>query len=220
VIYASLGVNFLFLPVFLQFLDLSPTVSGLAFIPPSLALILLAPRFGRVADTIGPRLPVAAGAAAIGFSALFLLPISKDESVWSWGIASILLFSLGLAAIVAPITSAALTPAPGDLAGIASGLNQTVARVGGVLSVAVAGALAGWVYARAGGLASTPFDPDTSESVRGPGVEAFRAVVLLTAGLALAGAGLAVALLPGRRPSPEVAGEVAVSPCPQVGPSA
>jgi EmrB/QacA subfamily drug resistance transporter len=220
VIYAALGVNFLFLPVFLQFLDLSPTASGLAFIPPSLALILLAPRFGRVADTSGPRLPVAAGAAAIGVSALLLLPIATRGDVWSWGIASILLFSIGLAAIVAPITSAALSPAPGELAGIASGLNQTVARVGGVLSIAAAGALAGWVYARAGGHAATPFDPSTADAARGPGVDAFRAVVLVTAGLALAGAALALALLAGRPRPTEVAGEVAVSPCPQVGPGA
>jgi hypothetical protein len=100
--------------------------------------------------------------------------------------------------IVAPITSAALSPAPGDLAGIASGLNQTVARVGGVLSVAVVGTLAGWVYAAAGGVLATPFDPATALDARGPGIDAFRAILLATAALAFAGAALALTLLSGR----------------------
>jgi EmrB/QacA subfamily drug resistance transporter len=198
VVYAALGVTFVFLPVYFQFLGLSPTASSVAFVPPSVALILLAPRVGRIADRIGARLPVGLGASAVGVSSLLMLPVASASEVWTMGLAAILVFSLGLAGIVAPITSAALSPAPGDLAGIASGLNQTVARVGGVLSVAVVGTLAGWVYAAAGGVLATPFDPATALDARGPGIDAFRAILLATAALAFAGAALALTLLSGR----------------------
>lgn len=226
VIYAALGTNFFLLPVYLQFLGLSPTVAGLVFVPTSVALIVLAPRFGRYADRNGARLPVALGAAGIGVSALLLLPIDERGDVWTWGALSVATISLSLAALVAPITAAALSPAPGDLAGIASGLNQTVARVGGVLSVAALGALAGSVYAQQGGGAATPFDPATLDEFAGAAVDAFRASTVGVAALAFLGAAIAGTLLEGGRaapapraePSPTI--EPTVSPCPQVGPSA
>ena len=82
---------------------------------------------------------------------LLLLPATTRPEAWTWGVASICLFALGLPAVVAPITAAALSPAPESLAGVAAGLNQTVARVGGILSVAAIGALAGALFVRDGG---------------------------------------------------------------------
>ena len=121
VMYAALGAHLLFLPVYLQFLGFSPTLAGLVFAPPSIALILLAPRFGRYADRNGPRLPIAVGAATIGVAVLLLLPATDRADAWTWGVASVCLFALGLSAVVAPITAAALSPAPEDLAGVAAG---------------------------------------------------------------------------------------------------
>lgn len=199
VMYAALGAHLLFLPVYLQFLGFTPTLAGLVFAPPSIGLIVLAPRFGRYADRNGPRLPVAAGAATIGVAVLLLLPATTRPEAWRWGVASICLFALGLPAVVAPITAAALAPAPERLAGVAAGLNQTVARVGGILSVAAVGALAGAVFVSQGGVGDTPFDPAATGSARAAGVDAFHGVVLSVAGLALLASLLAATLLRGRR---------------------
>src|SRR4029078_12184893 len=95
----------------------------------------------RSAHRTGPRLPIAGGAATIGVAVLLLLPATDRADAWTWGVVSVCLFALGLSAVVAPITAAALSPAPEDLAVVAAGLNQTVARVGGILSVAAIGAL-------------------------------------------------------------------------------
>jgi MFS family permease len=200
VVYAALGAYLLFVPVYAQFLGFSPTVAGLAFAPSGLALVLLAPRFGRVADRNGPRWPIAAGAFAIGVGVLLLVPVQSRADARTWGIAGLVLVALGLAALVAPITAAALGPAPEELAGVAAGLNQTVARVGGVLSVAAVGALAGWAFTRAGGTGDTPFDPTLTDGGREAGVEAFRWTAAAVAGLAFAGSALAATLLAGSRP--------------------
>ena len=201
VMYAALGAHLLFLPLYLQFLGFSPTLAGLVFAPPGIALILLAPRFGRYADRNGPRVPIAAGAATIGVAVLLLLPATDRADAWTWGVASVCLFALGLSAVVAPITAAALSPAPEDLAGVAAGLNQTVARVGGILSVAAIGALAGAVFVDRGGVGDTPFDPSAEGAVREAGVDAFHGVILSIAGLAFLASVLAATALRGHRQS-------------------
>jgi EmrB/QacA subfamily drug resistance transporter len=199
-LYGALGTQLLFLPVYVQFVGASPTVAGLVFVPPSVALVLLAPRFGRYADRSGPRRPIAGGAALISFSAMLLLPIDARGDIWTWGLSSLLLFAIGLSAVVAPITSAALSPAPDEQAGVASGLNQTVARIGGIAAVAVAGAVAGAVYVAAGGSAPTPFALDVSGDDIAAGVRAFRTIALSVAAMAALGSLLAAVLL--QRPYP------------------
>lgn len=199
VLYAALAAHLLFLPVYLQFLGLSAAVSGAAFALPSLGLVLLAPRFGRLADRIGPRRPITVGCVLLVASLALLLPVDSEGEVWTWGTASLAVWAVGLAAVVAPITAAALAPAPEDLAGVASGLNQTAARAGGVLSVAAVGALAGWAFAQRGGVGSTPFDPALVGVSREAGVDAFRAGVVAVGALAAAAGVLAATLLRDRR---------------------
>jgi MFS family permease len=174
-------------------------LAGLVFAPPSFGLILLAPRFGRYADSNGPRLPIATGAATIGVAVLLLVPATTRPEAWTWGVASVCLFALGLPAVVAPITVAALAPAPEELAGVAAGLNQTVARVGGILAVAAIGALAGALFVHRGGVGDTPFDPSATGAVRDAGVATFHGVVLSVASLAFLASFLAATLLRGHR---------------------
>jgi EmrB/QacA subfamily drug resistance transporter len=195
VLYAALAAHLLFLPVFLQFLGFSAFVSGLAFSLPSLGLVVLAPRFGRIADRIGPRRPIALGSGAIACSLVLLLPVTDQRTAWLWGTASLVVFAIGLSAVVSPITAAALAPAPPELAGVAAGLNQTAARAGGVLSIAALGALAGWVFLRAGGGGDAPFDPALVGEARDAAVTAFRAVLVCVAGLAAAAGALGATLL-------------------------
>ena len=162
------------------------------FTPPSIALIVLAPRFGRYADRNGPRLPIAGGAATIGVAVLLLLPATDRADAWTWGVASVCLFALGLSAVVAPITAAALSPAPEDLAGVAAGLNQTVARIGGILSVAAIGALAGAAVPRPRRRRRHAVRPVSRGRGARAGVEAFHGVILSIAALAFLASAMAV----------------------------
>jgi MFS family permease len=200
VLYAALAAHLLFLPVYLQFLGLSAAVSGAAFALPSLGLVLLAPRCGRLADRIGPRRPITVGCGLLVLSLVLLVPLDSERDAWTWGAVSLAVWAVGLAAVVAPITAAALAPAPSDLAGVASGLNQTAARAGGVLSVAAVGALAGWAFAQRGGVGATPFDPALVGASRAAGVDAFR-VAIVTVGALAAAAGVLAATLLRDRPS-------------------
>jgi hypothetical protein len=124
-----------------------------------------------------------------------LLLVDDEQTAWRWVPVSLVMLALGLAAVVAPITAAALSPAPPELAGVAAGLNQTVARVGGIVAVAALGALAGAVYTASDGTASTPFEPDAVGVDLAAGVDAFHAVVCAVAALAALGGLLAATLL-------------------------
>jgi EmrB/QacA subfamily drug resistance transporter len=196
VLYAGFTAQLVFLPVYLQFLGVSPTATGLVFVVPSIALVALAPRWGAFADRRGPRLPVAAGGFVIAASTLLLLPVTAESDVPLWIGASLIAFGLGLSAVVAPITAAALAPAPSGLAGVASGLNQTVTRVGAVFSVAAVGAVASAVFVAAGGDAASPFELDLPADHRDAAVMAFRVVAMCIGALCALGAVLAAILLP------------------------
>ena len=159
VMYAALGAHLLFLPVYLQFLGFSPTLAGPRLraaehrVDPARAAVRPLRRSQRPSAADRRRRSDDRRCRAAAASR------HDRADAWTWGVASVCLFALGLSAVVAPITAAALSPAPEDLAGVAAGLNQTVARVGGILSVAAIGALAGAIFVDHGGVGDTPFDP-------------------------------------------------------------
>jgi EmrB/QacA subfamily drug resistance transporter len=189
-VYAALSGNFVFVILYLQFIGFSPFQAGLLEIPTSVIMIALAARFGALADRLGPRLFLTAGPALLGVGTLFFLLVEERSDFWTAGVAGLLLFALGLAMLVAPITATALSSAPPEYAGIASGVNSTVSRLGGLLAVAVVGLVIALVFERqAGETDAVPLATDQTEpELRDASIDGFRAGMLVVAGLAFAGA--------------------------------
>ena len=194
--YAALWGMLLYLPVYLQFLGFSPFQSGLATLPIDVVLILLATRAGALADRYGPRAFLTAGPLLLGAGTLVYLFLDERSDFWTFGLAGMLIFSLGLAALVAPITTTALASAPEELAGVASGVNMMVARVGGLLAIAVMGLVIARVFegavdaGSAVPLARGQEDPD----LRAASVEAWKAAVVVAALLSFAAAAVALGI--------------------------
>lgn len=194
-VYAALYGFFVFFTIYLQFLGFTPFEAGLINIPSSAIMILLAARFGALADRHGPRLYLGLGPVLIGIGALLFLPVDERSDFWTAGIASVVVFSLGLAMLVAPITATALKSAPERYAGIASGVNSTVSRLGSLMAVAVIGLVISLVFhAQVEGEGAVPLARDQEAPIlREASIDGFRAGMLLAAGLAFLGAGVAAA---------------------------
>jgi predicted MFS family arabinose efflux permease len=189
-VYAALGGVFFFLVLNLQVVSgFSPMLAGAALLPVTVVMLLLSSRMGSLAQRIGPRWPMTIGPAICALAVLLLAPVGADASYVVDVLPWVTLFGLGLAVTVAPLTATVLASAPDRYAGVASGVNNAVARVGGLLAVAalplVAG-LTGTAYA----------DPDALNS-------AYRTSMLVCAGLLLAGA-LVAALTIGQPSRAEV----------------
>jgi EmrB/QacA subfamily drug resistance transporter len=189
-VYAALSGNFVFVILYLQFIGFSPFQAGLLEIPTSVIMIALAARFGTLADRLGPRVFLTAGPALLGIGTLFFLLVEEKSDFWTAGIAGLVLFAFGLAMLVAPITATALSSAPSEFAGIASGVNSTVSRLGGLLAVAVVGLVIALVFeGQVGETDAVPLETEqTDPELRDASIDAFRAGMLLVAGLAFAGA--------------------------------
>jgi MFS family permease len=192
-VYASLYGFLVYFTLYLQFLGFTPFEAGLVNIPSSLVMILLAARFGALADRHGPRLYLTLGPVLTGTGTLLFLLVGERNDFWSWGIAALLLFSLGLAVFVAPITSTALKAAPSEYAGIASGVNSTVSRLGSLMAVAVIGLVISVVFSgRTDVKDAVPLGKNQrGAELRAASRDGFRAGMVLVAGLAFAGAAVA-----------------------------
>jgi EmrB/QacA subfamily drug resistance transporter len=144
VVYAALGGLFFFLVVHLQVVaGFSPTLAGAALLPVTVVMLLLSSQAGALATRIGPRLPMSAGPMLAAFGVLLLLRIGPAASYVLDVLPGVALFGLGLALMVAPLTTTVLAAAPAEHAGVASGVNNAVARAAGLLAVAVLPLLAG-----------------------------------------------------------------------------
>jgi EmrB/QacA subfamily drug resistance transporter len=144
VVYSALGGALFLLPVMLQVVDrYSPLSSGLSLLPLTAVMFALSARSGRLAARIGPRLQMTVGPVLVGAGLLLLDRATTDRSYISGVLPAVLLFGLGLAATVAPLTITALSALPAHQAGLASAFNNDVARLGSLIAVAVLPALAG-----------------------------------------------------------------------------
>jgi EmrB/QacA subfamily drug resistance transporter len=180
--YAGLAILFFFLVIFLQQVaGYSALQAGLSTIPTTLVMFLLSRRFGALADRYGPRLFMGGGPLVAACGILLFLRVGMDVSYVGDLLPALLVFSLGLAMTVAPLTATVLAGADESDASIASAINNAVARVAGLIGVALAGAVV------AGSLPGHTFAAN-SQSVR-----AFHEAVLICAVLVAAG-GIAGAL--------------------------
>ena len=139
--YAGLSIVFFFLVIFLQQIGgYSPLKSGLTTAPVTAVTFLLSRRFGRLADRYGPRLFMGAGPLVCAAGLAMLLRVGVHISYWRDVLPALLVFALGLSITVAPLTAAVLADATQEDAGIASGVNNAVARVAGLMGTAAVGA--------------------------------------------------------------------------------
>jgi len=140
--YAGLIGGLFFVGLFLQQVTgYSPLEAGLATTPISVLLFVLSPRFGRIASGTGPRMPMTVGPIVGGLGLLLMLRIGSDADYVTDVLPGILVFGLGLAATVAPLTATVLDSVEERHVGIASGVNNGVSRVAGLLAIAVLGAV-------------------------------------------------------------------------------
>ncbi len=142
VVYAGLGAALFFLALFLQeTAGYTAIGAGVALLPLTVMLFFLSSRFGALADRLGPRLFMSAGPIIGGVGLLLLLPVDRDADYLTQILPGLLVFGLGLAMTVAPLTATVLSDADAQHAGIASGVNNAVARVAGLLAIAAIGAV-------------------------------------------------------------------------------
>jgi EmrB/QacA subfamily drug resistance transporter len=145
VVYGALGGCLFLLPIQLQRVDrYTPVQAGLALLPVTLVMLAFSGWSGTLAGRIGPRLQMSVGPVVVGAGlALLALTGRAGGSYLTEALPGVLVFGLGLAITVAPLTATALSAAPPEQAGIASAVNNDLARAGGLIAVAVLPAAAG-----------------------------------------------------------------------------
>src|SRR5215211_3793606 len=145
--YGGLSVTFFLLVLFLQGVaGFSALAAGSASIPVTLVMFVLAARFGRLADRYGPRLFMGTGPLVCAVGLALMLRLDADVDYWTDLFPALLVFALGLAIVVAPLTATVLSDADEHNAGIASAVNNAIARVAGLVAIAAIGALVAGQY--------------------------------------------------------------------------
>ena len=136
-VYAALGAILFFLVLELQTVGgYTALQAGLATLPITACMLLFASKGGALGQRIGPRIPMTFGPLVMAAGTLWLLAVGEDVTWWRDVAPGLTVFGLGLALMVAPLTATVLNAAPDDSAGIASGINNAVARAGSLLAVA------------------------------------------------------------------------------------
>ena len=188
--YAGVAILFFFLVIYLQEVaGYSAVRSGLTTVPVTLVMFALSRRFGALADRHGPRLFMGFGPLVAAGGILLLLRVGMHPSYLTDLLPALLLFAVGLTATVSPLTATVLADADETDAGIASAINNAVARVAGLVGVALVGVVV------AGALTGDTFAPNAES------VHAFHVAMAICAVLVAAGgvAGL-VGIVNPRRP--------------------
>ncbi|HEV8206864.1 MAG TPA: DHA2 family efflux MFS transporter permease subunit [Acidimicrobiia bacterium] len=151
VVYAALGVALFLVVVELQtVLGYSALEAGTATLPITVLMLVLSPRAGRLSQRIGPRIPMTIGPLIVAAGLVLLAGIGPSTTYFTGILPGLVVFGLGLSLTVAPLTAAVMGSVEENHVGVGSGVNNAVARVAGLLAVAVLPALAGLETASAG----------------------------------------------------------------------
>ncbi len=186
VVYAALAGGLLLLPVELQIVaGYSPIAAGAALLPVTFIMLALSARSGALATRIGPRLQMSVGPIVVALGMVMLTRIGPTATGTGGYLTTVLpgvvVYGLGLAINVAPLTSTVLAAAPPEHAGVASAVNNDVARIAGLIAVAV--------LPVAAGISGTAYlDPVRLD-------HGFTTALLIAAGLCVAGGLLAAATI-------------------------
>jgi EmrB/QacA subfamily drug resistance transporter len=178
VVYAALSGVFFLLVSFLQIsLGYSPIAAGAASLPITALMLVFSARSGALAQRIGARIPLTLGPLIIALALLLMTRIEPGDDYVSGILPAVTVFGVGLTLVVAPVTATVLAAADERHSGMASGINNAVARVGGLLAVAVLPLVAGLT-------GDGFYDPEKM-------VDGFHMAMVVCAGLAAAGGILA-----------------------------
>jgi EmrB/QacA subfamily drug resistance transporter len=185
-VYAALNaLLFLLMPQLQSNLGYSALAAGAALLPANILMLVLSPAAGRLSARIGPRLPMAGGALVTAAGMVLFARVQPGVSYLTTVFPAAAVFGLGLAAFVAPLTTAVLGALDQRDAGIASGVNNAVARLAGLIATAALPLAAGL-----GGL----------ERLTGPAFTAgFERATWISAGLCAAGAAITLVTISGGR---------------------
>ena len=137
-VYAAIGGFFFLFASFLQIsLGYSPAEAGAASLPVTVLMLLLSARSGALSERIGVRLPLTVGPIVVGVGLLLLSRVVPGDAYLTHVLPGVVVVAIGLVILVAPITATVLAAAGDEHAGVGSGINNAVARMGGLLAVAI-----------------------------------------------------------------------------------
>ncbi len=228
-LYLALSGVLFFLPItMIEAHGHTAMLAGAAFLPFTLVMAVLSRWAGSLLDRFGARLPLTLGPmiAATGF--LLFIPASPGASFWSAVVPAMLVLGLGMAVTVAPLSTVVMNAVPAGQSGLASGVNNAVSRLSGLLAVAGLGAFAALVFDQSFAALAAGVEPAARAAVaygsdgamtqlsaantaaledayRQAMVDAFRAIAFIGAALALLGALCGFFLMP-RSPQPQPQG--------------
>ena len=196
-IYTALSTVLFFLPMTLIAGWAVPEImASLAFAPLSVFIGGLSARVGVLSDRYGPGRMIGMGGAVVSLAFIWLASLAPIQSFWVSVVPGTTLLGLGMALVVSPLSTAIMAAVPPDRSGTASGLNNAISRVAGLMAVAVMGGLAASEYAQSGGTASFGAFSDAPGHADAM-TAAFRQLCWIAAALTAFGAACAYALMSG-----------------------
>ena len=202
-VYAALGAVLFFLVIDVQtVLGYGALQAGMATLPITVLMLLLASRGGELGMRIGPRIPMTVGPMVMAVGVAWLSFVGEGTSYWLGVLPPLCVFAIGLALMVAPLTATVLGAAPADRAGVASGVNNAVARAGSLFAVAALPVVVG--------LSGADYDQPQAFS------SAYAHAMWICAGLLAAGGVVSWFTIPDTVPAKPAEGPPGRGPAPQL----